>query len=323
MGKGKAVGGARYGKGGLGGIKNSEESLSVWENIAALPDGMWEGDARYLYHVGKVMKENTVFVETDGPGVSAVYPLFAGLRDGGGWGTTLYTVESEGERREYDPYVADGAAKPPVSPISRTEALYFFAEGSIDVLFFRGEKRGQDVYDGLCLWYPKLKQNGWLFGRGSLEEGREATVEALEGFAVERRLGFTMLKYPLTDDMFEIYGEATADGLREVGKLIEEGRFFDALSIMKKLVASYPYSPFLANLEAEITYRCGRFYEAEVMMEGIVRRWPHHVNTLNNMAAMAANRGNFINARAFLGRVTVLDPDNETARCTLAAIEGR
>jgi len=141
--------------------------------------------------------------------------------------------------------------------------------------------------------------------------------EALDTFSIERGLGYSILKYPLTQNMFELYSYDVSQSLRDIQNYLRDGRFIEARDIAKRIMNIYSHSPFIANLEAELEYQCGKAQDAKKKFERILNQWPYHVNAMNNLAAIEVNTGYPGRARALFERVLEIDPGNEDAIASL------
>lgn len=290
-------------------------------------------DSYYFYNMGRLMDdEKKVVVEVGGGIDNFLNPFIKGLIDGNKTKITFYRVDEslDGEEKanlfkdRLKTYNVFDAVN--IIPFPQFISVANFDDKSIDVMFMNRSSGSSDIYTLLSVWYPKLKDNGWLSGylfNSLSQEGIISNLEAdgLNRFALDFDLGYSIIQRPLTENIFEIYNKEVSSGLKSIGQYLNLGHFNDARQIASRIVLIYPHSPFMANLKAEIDYQCGEAKDSRRLFEKIVDMWPYHVRAMNNLAAIEANTGNITHARKLMENILHIDPSNADAMANLREME--
>jgi len=272
-----------------------------------------DADSYYFYNLGMLLGETKKTIVQVGRDKRFFDAFEKGLKVANKSGIVFYCVDSDSVNEtteiEIKKDIFDSVDYIPLSAVNGADR---FEEKSIDVIFLNGDYGFFNLYDVIDTWYPKLKDDGWLSGYCRFYEEGD-----LERFAREKGLGFSILQRPLTDNIFEVYSEDIASGLRKIQDCINFGMLLDADQVINRILTAYPYSPFLTNLKAELDYQCGKTVEAKKLFENIINMWPYHVRAMNNLAAIEVNTGYPGRARALFERVLEIDPVNEDAIASL------
>lgn len=281
------------------------------------------GESYYLYNLAleAVKNRKTVIAEINGSENSILDIFYKGLKDNEGSEIVFYSIDraftDEFKKKKFfeglkEKGITESQIK--LTPLSDGDAVIQINDKTLDIVFIH-DNNGS-LYNNLCKWFRKIKDDGWFSGYISLPQQNE-----LERFAIEMGLGYSITSMPLTKDIFEIYSKEISEGLRKLKDFLDLGRFVDAKNIASRIMTHYPHSPFITNLKAELDYQCGLVNDAKALFKKIIEAWPYHVRTMNNLAAIEANAGNIINARRLLEKILTIDPNNFDAMTNLKEIE--
>ncbi len=297
------------------------------EKRVSLPDG----NSYYMYNTGRFIgndRKIAVDIGSDGDTYSHIFAM--GLKAGGFSDIILNRIDAslndedkqmafKGKLEGYGVFQSIN-----IIPYLPEEAPSQFDDKSLDIIFLFA---GKEYFSSslLLAWYPKLKDNGWLIGAILPYEATDNYLlkSIVDDFALNRSIGYSILSWPLTDNMFEVYTGKVTDELRRLQENLNLGNFIVARQLILYMEAQYPHSPFMANLRAELEYQCGMVENSRKLLTKIVNSWPHHVRALNNLAAIEINHGNYNHAKEILEKILRIDPFNHDAQANLAEVERR
>ncbi|HOV89815.1 MAG TPA: hypothetical protein PKW07_03790 [Syntrophorhabdaceae bacterium] len=293
---------------------------------------MSDGDMHYLYNIGQEMdrKKKKIYMELGKIFYTAIPFIAKGLKEIENSDVIFYYEDIVASGDEYESSslkdkIIEKGVQSHAKPLETMgdEAWRSFEDESIDVIFIRGEQNTYDFYEKLVVWQPKLKEDGWLFGFFNMPSSfiDSSFFEALDRFSIERGLGYSILNYPLTKNIFELYSLDVSQRLREIKRYIEHGRIVEARDLTLRIKFIYSHSPFFANLEAELEYQCGNVDRAKQLFSNIIHIWPYHIRAMNNLASIEANMGNKKVAKRLFKEILKIDPNNSDAEHNLKELE--
>ncbi|HPU30426.1 MAG TPA: tetratricopeptide repeat protein [Syntrophorhabdaceae bacterium] len=294
-------------------VKTKKKSPGIISKSTDRSAHFTDGDSYYFYNLGMLLGERKKTIVQVGRDKKFFDALEKGLKAANRSGIVFYCVDPDSVNETLNTGNNQGIFNSvEYISLSAVDCAKRFEDKSIDVIFLKGGYDFYNLYDVIDAWYPKLKDSGWLSGYCLFyDEGN------LERFAGEKGLGFSILKRPLTDNIFELYPEDIVSGLKKIQDYLNCGMLLDADQVINRIITAYPHSPFLTNLKAELDYRCGKTLEAKKQFERIIDMWPYHVRAMNNLGAIEANTGYPKKARALFEKVLEIDPGNEDAIASL------